>query len=135
MAENNKPVINFAEEVQKRTGVVLDEPKIRREALGLEPTEPDPTREPASPEDDRIVKLAMEVLELVRQHQLDTNNPLLVLASMQVVGNALAQQYVMNYGREKTIEIVNEANKIAMRYQAGFKHESMDGDQEDKPER
>ena len=135
MAEDEKP-IHFATEVRKRTGVNLDENKIRREALGFEPV-PDiePGHVVVDPNNDRVVKLAMDVLSLVRKHQNKDHNPVLIIAALQVAGGAVGQEYISNYGAPKTQEIILAANRIAQQYKAGFHAEPMDRNQEDHTER
>ncbi len=131
---NDQKPINFAAEVKKRTGRTLDEEKIRRDALGMKPLpDVDPDRMHVNPEDDRIVKLAMDVLELVRKHQNEKHNPVLILAALHVAGSAVGQEYILNYGEKKTAELVAKAQQLSSQYEAGFHGKQMDRDQEDKP--
>ena len=91
MTDAGKPVINFVAEVKKRTGVVLDAAKIARGA---------PKRVTVDPQEDRVVRLAMDLLSVVRKSDA-SNNPVAVIAALQVVGDTISQETIRTLGQEQ----------------------------------
>ena len=125
MTDAGKPVINFVAEVKKRTGVVLDAAKIARGA---------PKRVTVDPQEDRVVRLAMDLLSVVRKSDA-SNNPVAVIAALQVVGDTISQETIRTLGQEQAEKAVAAASVISSQYQPEFPDDrvprQVDADQED----
>lgn len=110
MANSDKSVINFVAEVKKRTGVDLD---VARVARGV------PKRVPVNPDEDCVVRLAMDLLHVLRASDANSS-PIAVIAAMQLVGNTLSHEFIRSIGQKQTEKAVAAAVAISSQYQPEF---------------
>lgn len=103
---NKGKVIDFADELYKRTGVKPDYSKILTDK--------------AVADDDLIIKMAMEIFNVISS-SVDSN-PIGVIAALQVVANVLGDEYKAKYGTESAIKLVASATLISNQYRPEFKH-------------
>jgi len=112
------PIINFADEVRKRTGVELDVARIAKS------TQRAHRRTVVTPEEDDVVKLAIDILSLV--HEKIDLNPVGVIAALQLVGNTLSEELVVLHGRDRAAKMVVTAHTVSAQYKPRYKGKSND---------
>lgn len=101
-------VISFAQKFFERHGHELEvSPELENQD------------EPISPEKDPVVRIAIELLDIVSKSS--TEQPITTMAALQLVGTTVGMDLIRRYGHEQASKIANTALARSKKYAPVFR--------------